>query len=63
MDTKYLIHTTPLHNLQNILKSGKLLTSKPSEDGKQGVYTTYLSTNINYDGTGVVLWLLVTKTK
>lgn len=50
MDTKYLIHTSPLHNLPNILKSGKLLISKPSEDGKPGVYTTYLSTNINYEG-------------
>lgn len=27
MDTKYLIHTSPLHNLPNILKSGKLLIS------------------------------------
>jgi hypothetical protein len=52
MDSKYLIHTTPIHNLPNILKSGKLLISKPSEDSKPGVYTTYLSTNINYEGNG-----------
>lgn len=52
MDTKYLIHATRIPNLPNILKSGKLLISKPSETGKPGVYTTYLSTNINYDGNG-----------